>query len=97
MIRSAEKAAFVFSSEVAPEQDGRIHVGLFTLAMGDKGTVEFAVFLQHGVCHPTKLLILRGSVPRGLLQIGVVVDNLVVMEQVLTATFEADGFSVSAK
>eukprot|EP00435_Cladocopium_sp_Y103_P015082 s84_g3.t1 len=68
-----------------------VFVGLSTLAMGDRCAVEFAqcshwaLCLQHGVVDETELLTLHGSIPRGLLQVGIIVDDLVILEQLLKA------------
>jgi len=75
----------------------RVAVGLSSLAMGDTCAVEFAqcshigLMLQHGVATADEIITMHGSVPRGLLQVGVIVDDLVILEQVLKAEFVADG------
>ena len=64
-------------------------IGLCSLAMGDLCACEFAqcshtsLCLQHSVCKVSELLTLRGVVPRGLLQVGLVIDDLVIFEQIL--------------
>eukprot|EP00435_Cladocopium_sp_Y103_P014663 s4220_g3.t1 len=74
-----------------------VAVGLSSLAMGDCCAVEFAqcshlsLMLQHGVARASELLTLHGAVPRGLLQIGVIVDDLVILEQVLRTSVDAEG------
>ena len=68
---------------------GKVCVGFSSLAMGDVCAVEYAqcshlsLLLQKKVCHPGELLTLKGAVPRGLLQVGIIVDDLVILEQVL--------------
>ena len=57
--------------------------------MGDTMAVEFAqaghigLCLQHGVAAVDELITLHGSLPRGLLQVGVIVDDLIFLEQVI--------------
>ena len=66
-----------------------VWVGLSTLAMGDTMAVEFAqaghigLCLRHGVASVDELITLHGSLPRGLLQVGIIVDDLIFLEQVL--------------
>ena len=68
---------------------GRVYVGFSSLAMGDVCAVEYAqcahlsLLLQKSVCRQKELLTLRGSVPRGLLQVGVIVDDLIILEQMV--------------
>ena len=72
----------------------QVHVGLTTLAMGDLMAVEFAqcshtsLCLRHGVAKVEEMLSLHGSVPRGLLSVRIVVDDLVILEQVLRGSSE---------
>lgn len=62
--------------------------------LGLPGAVEYAqcsrlgILLQHGVARVPEFLTLHGAMPRGLLQIGVIVNDLVVLEQVLRSAFE---------
>lgn len=76
-----------------PQGQGPFYIGLCSLAMGDLCACEFAqcshigLCLQHSVCKATELLTLRGSVPRGLLQVGLVIDDLVVFEQLLRRSY----------
>ena len=78
--------------------EGVVEVGLSTLAMGDKCACEFAqcahlsVMLQNEVCKIEELLCLRNPIPRGLLQVGIIIDDLVVMEAVLSSALEDPGF-----
>eukprot|EP00435_Cladocopium_sp_Y103_P058652 s418_g20.t1 len=75
-----------------------LQVGLSTLAMGDKCACEFAqcahiaLCLQHDVCSVGEIISLRGSLPRGLLQVGIIVDDLVILEQVLRERWGKDGW-----
>ena len=39
----------------------------------------------------SELLTMHGAVPRGLLQVGVIVDDLVILEQVLRCAMKPDG------
>ena len=63
-------------------------VGLNTLAMGDICACEFAegshlgLLLSCGALRKEELLRLRSPPPRGLLSIGVVIDDLVMLERV---------------
>ena len=43
--------------------------------------------LQSGAAFTDELVTLRGSIPRGLLQVGVIVDDLIVLEQVVRSCF----------
>lgn len=85
---SAEEAAAVFGTALEWHQFP-MQVGLSTLAMGDKCACEFAqcahiaLCLQCDVCKVDEIISLKGSIPRGLLQVGIIVDDLVVLEQVL--------------
>ena len=73
--------------EALPEEGG--YVALSTMAMGDLCAVEFAqcshisIMLQSGALHPTELLRLRSPVPRGPFVLGLVIDDLVMLERVL--------------
>ena len=88
-----EEARRVFGKDFAWEGD-RVYVGLSSLAMGDCCAVEFAqcahvgLMLQNQVAAIDELITLKGSIPRGLLQVGVIVDDLVVLEQVMRVPFE---------
>ena len=70
-------------------EDGMVWVGLSTLAMGDTCSVEYAqcshlsLCLRAGVAEPEELIMLRTSIPRGLLSVGIIIDDLVVLEQIL--------------
>lgn len=74
------------------EADGRVRVALSTLAMGDSAAVEFAqgshlgVLYRNGVVNPLELLAPNCPPPRGLLSIGVVLDDLVILERVVSAS-----------
>ena len=76
-------------------------VGLSTLAMGDLNACEFAqashvgLCLQREVCRANQLLCLRGPIPRGLLQVGIIIDDLVILEQVLRADHLRGGAGTS--
>lgn len=71
-------------------------VGLSTLAMGDTMAVEFAqashigLCLRQGVGSASEFLTLHGSIPRGLLQVGIIVDDLIILEQVVKRVLDAD-------
>ena len=93
---SPDEAKFVFGDDFACSQD-RVNVGLCSLAMGDCCAVEYAqcshlgMMLQYQVAKVSELLTMHGAVPRGLLQVGVIVDDLVILEQVLRNQLGADG------
>ena len=90
-----DEAKMVFGKDFE-NSSGRVTVGLSSLAMGDTCAVEFAqcahldLLLQHKVASVKELLSLRGSIPRGLLQVGVMVDDLVILEQVLRSNLSSD-------
>ena len=69
-------------------EDGFVWVGLSTLAMGDTCSVEYAqcshlsLCLHAGVANCDELVMLKTAIPRGLLQVGIIIDDLVVLEQV---------------
>ena len=97
------EARYVFGT--VPEgfvTEGRVHIGFSSLAMGDVCAVEYAqcshlgILLQSNVCKASELMTLRGSVPRGLLQVGIIVDDLIILEQVLKAAYDG-GAEISAK
>ena len=76
-------------------------VGLSTLAMGDVCAVEYAqcshtsICLKNGVFAVAEMVTLKGSIPRGLLQAGIIVDDLVILEHVLRSSFEEQSFGVT--
>ena len=75
--------------------DGKARVALATLAMGDTAACEFAQGSHIGVLHRFKVL--SGSelicpsypMPRSLLSVGIVIDDLVILEKCLRG--EASG------
>ena len=83
-----EEAVQIFGEDVV-EHNYPIMVGLSTLAMGDLCACEFAqcshisLCLRHGVCKVDELLSLKGAIPRGMLQVGIIIDDLVVLEKVV--------------
>ena len=83
-----EQARYVFGGDYGFSEQP-VWVGLNSLAMGDLMACEFAqgshvgVMLQHGVAETTQLLTLHNPIPRGLHHIGVIIDDLVVLEQIL--------------
>ena len=64
----------------------KLAVSLSTLAMGDLNSVEFAqashlgLCLQGGVVFPDELISMRSPIPRSPLMLGIVIDDLVVIE-----------------
>lgn len=91
---SLEEAVEVFGPAFEWHEDP-VWVGLSTLAMGDSNSCEFAQCSHLSLCRRRKvfedeeLLSLRGHVPRGLLSVGIIIDDLVVLEKVLRSEFDA--------
>ncbi|CAE7319157.1 unnamed protein product, partial [Symbiodinium sp. CCMP2592] len=87
---AAEVFDFDCSSYVG--RDGKVRVGLSTLAMGDSSACEFAqgshlaVLFRHGALAPSELLLPSFPPPRGLLSIGVVIDDLIILERCLDSS-----------
>lgn len=85
---TVEQARYVFGHDYDFKEEP-VCVGLNSLAMGDLMACEFAqgahvgVMLQHGVAETSQLLTLHNPIPRGLHHIGVIIDDLVVLEQIL--------------
>lgn len=77
------------------------YVGLNTLAMGDMCACEFAqaahvnLLLRGGVFKPDELVQHRSPYPRGLLGVGVAIDDLVGLEQVLKSSYLKADFGAS--
>ena len=88
-----EQAAEVFGPQFHWHEP-EVYVGLSTLAMGDTHACEFAqsshlsICRRFGVMHDSELLTLRGYLPRSPLCIGIIIDDLVVLEKILR---RADG------
>ena len=83
---AADEALYVFDRKFEPAECP-VAIGLSTLAMGDICAVEFArcshiaLRLTHGVMNIGEIITLKGSLPRGLLRTGIIVDDLIVLEQ----------------
>lgn len=83
---------------VFPDKDftseGGTYVGLSTMAMGDLLACEVAqashlgLILSCGGAYPDELLQYRSPVPDGLLSVGVVIDDLVVLEMRLRSELD---------
>ena len=88
-----DEAKFVFGESFTWPKP-RLCVGLSSSAMGDCCAVEIAqcphlgTMLQYKVASIAEVVTLHGSIPRGLLQVGVIVDDLVVLEQVLRTAMQ---------
>jgi len=87
----------IFDGDIGDFKGEFGYVGLNTLAMGDLCACEFAqaahvnLLLRGGVFKPDELVQHRSPYPRGLLGVGIVIDDLVGLEQVLkTSYFTAD-------
>ncbi|CAE7583924.1 plsB [Symbiodinium pilosum] len=93
------EATFVFGSRQRAFEDskGFLRVALSTLAMGDSSACEFAqgshlgVLFRHGVLRPDELLCPTSAPPRGLLTIGVVIDDFVILEKVTRSELRLGG------
>lgn len=78
----------VFGTDFVWDEDP-VWVGLSSLAMGDCMACEYAqcahvaIVLKHAVSKVEELITLKDPTPRGLLSIGVIIDDLVALEQVL--------------
>ena len=91
------QASFVFRRDMKGECDeqGRVLVAFASLAMGDSGTCDYTQCSHLGVCLegaaivPGELLVHAAAPPRGLLSVGLVIDDLVCLDRVLTADLEA--------
>eukprot|EP00439_Symbiodinium_sp_Y106_P000056 s9058_g1.t1 len=90
------EAAFVFDCPAAdlPAGGTGILCGLSSLAMGDSSACEFAqcshlgVLVQGRAVYPGELLLQASSPPRSLLSIGLVIDDLVVLQRCWTEQLE---------
>ena len=77
-----------------PGLPSRAYVGLSTLAMGDCSACEYAqashlgVLRAGGVFLEAELNLLTGPVPRGDLHVGVIIDDLIVLERVASSWIE---------
>ena len=87
------EAKVVFGSDFVWEEDP-VWVGLSSLAMGDTLACEYAqsshvaICLRYGVAGEAELLTLKDPLPRGLLHVGIIIDDLVVLEQCLRSQLE---------
>ena len=90
---SAEEASYIFQRPFDGAQQ-EIYVGLSSLAMGDCMACEYAqgahtgVLLQKEIATPDRLISLRQSLPRGMHHVGVIIDDLVIFQQILTSDLE---------
>ncbi len=88
------KAPSVFGEDFSWDEDP-VWVGLASLAMGDCMACEYAqcshvaICLKHQVCISSELITLKDPLPRGLLQVGIIIDDLVVLEQVLRTSLQS--------
>ncbi len=91
---SRAEFAEIFGHPPEGEQD-IVRVGLSTLAMGDVCAVEYAqcshtsLCIKNHVFASEEMISLKGSVPRGLLQAGIIVDDLVILEHVTRSAYES--------
>lgn len=87
---SLQEALYVFGKDAIPaDWTAPIFCGLSTLAMGDQNACEFAqcshlsMMLRAGVLTEQEMLTLQGDIPRGILGVGVIIDDLVLLEKLL--------------
>ena len=79
-----------------------VALGLSTLAMGDKCAVEYAqcshlsLMLQHGAVKIAEIITMKGAVPRSPLMLGIIVDDLVVLEKILITALDPETHTLSA-
>ena len=91
---SLDEARYIFGPSFDSDED-EVWVALSSLAMGDKLACEYAqgshvgVCLVHGVACIKELITLQDPLPRGLLQVGIIIDDLVLLEKCLLADFPA--------
>ena len=84
---SIREARYVFGDDFEWSADP-VWCSLATLGMGDCNACEYAqsshlgFCLRHGVATPGELITLKTDMPRGLLSIGIIIDDLVVLEKV---------------
>ncbi|CAE7810168.1 unnamed protein product, partial [Symbiodinium sp. KB8] len=75
-----------------PGLPSKAHVGLATLAMGDVNACEYAQASHLGVLFcgdvfsPAELLCLNSPVPREPCMVGVIIDDLIVLERLVAAS-----------
>ncbi|CAE7216755.1 unnamed protein product [Symbiodinium sp. CCMP2456] len=88
---TASEAAFVFerpASDFGPP-GAVVHCGLTSLAMGDSSACEFAqcshlgVLLQGRALQVGELMVQAQAPPRGLLSVGLVIDDLIILQRCL--------------
>ena len=90
---SQREASYVFEQHFSEEQCP-LAVGLSTLAMGDICAVEFAqcshlaLCLRNHVMKVNEIITLKGSIPRGLLHTGIIVDDLIILEQMTKECYD---------
>ena len=90
---TAEDLSFIFRR---PFSSGG-YVGLQTMAMGDCNAVEFAqgshvqLILDCGGAELREMMQMHQPAPRGLLSVGIVIDDLVCFEKILTSSLNSSG------
>ena len=94
---SVQDAEFVFDRPAASFgcPTTAVHCGLSSLAMGDSSACEFAqcshlgVLLQARAVCVGELLVQAAPPPRGLLSVGLVIDDLIIMQKLLASQVSA--------
>lgn len=90
---SLVEAKVVFGDSFVWPEDP-VWVGLSSLAMGDTMACEYAqsshvaIMLRHQVATKEELLTLKSPLPRGLFHIGIIIDDLVILEQCLRSQMQ---------
>ena len=92
-----QQAAFVFRRDMKEhlEPDGFLRIAFASLAMGDCGACEYTQCAHLGVCVkggvvlPGELLVHGAAPPRGLCTVGLVIDDLICLDRVLTSDLQA--------
>ncbi|CAE7334124.1 unnamed protein product [Symbiodinium microadriaticum] len=93
---TSREAELVFDAPAGSFEagDGPILVGLSSLAMGDSSACEFAqcshlgTLVQGRAVFPGELLVHASAPPRGLLSIGLVIDDLIILQRCLACDLE---------
>ena len=99
---SLAEARYVFGDDAIPSDwEAPIFCGLSTLAMGDQNACEFAqcshlaMMLEAEVLTVSEMLSMQGDIPRGLLGVGIIIDDLVLLEKLLRSSLSPEGTVVS--
>ena len=100
---TSSQAKEVFGAAYVEDDDEPVLVALSTLAMGDLLACEFAqaahlgLCLQNNVCDAKTILSFRVPVPRSLSMVGIVIDDLVAIEQIVTSQLSSSPGSLDSE